>query len=60
MVTRADHRRADPRRPDRELIDDKAGLGARALDGSDEQVLSSVDVQLESLVALLTDAMSAA
>jgi hypothetical protein len=40
-----------------ELIDDKAGLAARALDGSDEQV-SSVDVQLEALVALLTDALT--
>ena len=41
-----------------ELIDDKAGLAARALDGSDEQVTSSVDVQLEALVALLTDALT--
>ena len=43
-----------------ELIDDKAGLAARALDGSDEEVSSSVDVQLEALVALLTDALEAA
>ncbi|MCW2522054.1 MAG: helicase domain protein [Frankiales bacterium] len=42
-----------------ELIDSKAGLAARALDGSDEQVWSSADVQLEALVALLTDALSA-
>jgi hypothetical protein len=42
-----------------ELIDDKAGLAARALDGSDEQVASSVDVQLEALVSLLTDALEA-
>ena len=42
-----------------ELIDDKAGLAARALDGSDEEVSSSADVQLEALVALLTDALSA-
>jgi SNF2 family DNA or RNA helicase len=42
-----------------ELIDDKAGLAARALDGSDEGVGSSVDVQLEALVALLTDALVA-
>jgi SNF2 family DNA or RNA helicase len=42
-----------------ELIDDKAGLAARALDGSDEAVGSSVDVQLEALVALLTDALAA-
>jgi hypothetical protein len=41
-----------------ELIDEKAGLAARALDGSDEEVGSSVDVQLEALVTLLTDALS--
>jgi len=41
-----------------ELIDSKAGLAARALDGSDEEVQSSADVQLEALVALLTDALS--
>jgi hypothetical protein len=41
-----------------ELIDSKAGLAARALDGSDEEVGSSVDVQLEALVALLTEALS--
>ncbi len=40
-----------------ELIDDKAGLAARALDGSDEELSSSVHVQLEALVALLTDAL---
>ena len=40
-----------------ELIDDKAGLAARALDGSDDMA-SSVDVQLEALVALLTDALA--
>ncbi|NYG56714.1 DEAD/DEAH box helicase [Nocardioides perillae] len=38
-----------------ELIDSKAGLAARALDGSDEEVASSTDVQLDALVALLTD-----
>ncbi|TQN42843.1 SNF2 family DNA or RNA helicase [Blastococcus colisei] len=42
-----------------ELIDSKAGLAARALDGSDEEVPSSADVQHEALVALLTDALSA-
>jgi superfamily II DNA or RNA helicase len=42
-----------------ELIDSKAGLAARALDGSEEELSSSVDVQLEALVALLTDALSA-
>jgi hypothetical protein len=43
-----------------ELIDSKAGLAARALDGSDEELSSSADVQLEALVALLTDALAAA
>jgi superfamily II DNA or RNA helicase len=42
-----------------QLIDSKAGLAARALDGSDEEVSSSADIQLEALVALLTDALSA-
>ncbi len=41
-----------------ELIDSKAGLAARALDGSDEETWSSADVQHEALVALLTDALS--
>ena len=41
-----------------ELIDSKAGLAARALDGSDDEVGSSVDVQLEALVALLTDELA--
>jgi SNF2 family DNA or RNA helicase len=41
------------------LIDGKAGLAARALDGSDQEVSSSADVQLEALVALLTDALQA-
>ena len=40
-----------------ELIDSKAGLAARALDGSDEEITSSADIQLEALVALLTDAL---
>jgi SNF2 family DNA or RNA helicase len=39
-----------------ELIDSKAGLASRALDGSGEQAGASADVQLEALVALLTDA----
>jgi len=43
-----------------ELIDSKAGLAARALDGSDEELSASADVQLEALVALLTDALTAA
>jgi SNF2 family DNA or RNA helicase len=42
-----------------ELIDSKAGLAARALDGSDEKVHSSADVQLDALAALLTDALRA-
>ena len=42
-----------------ELIDSKAGLAARALDGSDEEIGSSVDVQLEALVTLLGDALEA-
>jgi SNF2 family DNA or RNA helicase len=42
-----------------ELIDRKAGLAARALDGSDEELWSSADVQLEALVALLTEALAA-
>jgi superfamily II DNA or RNA helicase len=42
-----------------ELIDSKAGLAARALDGSDEEVDSSADLQLEALVALLTEALEA-
>ena len=41
-----------------ELIDSKAGLAAQALDGSEEEVASSTDVQLEALVTLLTDALS--
>jgi SNF2 family DNA or RNA helicase len=40
-----------------QLVDSKAGLAARALDGSDEEVSSSADVQLEALVALLTEAL---
>jgi superfamily II DNA/RNA helicase len=40
-----------------ELIDSKAGLAARALDGSDAEIGSSADIQLEALVALLTEAL---
>jgi SNF2 family DNA or RNA helicase len=40
-----------------ELIDSKAGLAARALDGSDVEPDAATDVQLEALVALLTDAL---
>ncbi len=43
-----------------ELIDQKSGLAARALDGAGEQEgSSSTDVQLEALVGLLTDALTA-
>jgi SNF2-related domain/Helicase conserved C-terminal domain len=41
-----------------ELIDSKAGLAARALDGSDEEITSSADVQVETLMNLLTDALT--
>jgi superfamily II DNA or RNA helicase len=40
-----------------ELIGGKAGLAARALDGSDQEAASPADVQLDALVALLTDAL---
>ncbi len=42
------------------LIDSKAGLAARALDGADREASPAADVQLEALVALLTDALQAA
>ncbi len=42
-----------------ELVDSKAGLAARALDGSDEEVTAPGDVQLDALAALLTDALRA-
>ncbi len=41
-----------------ELIDAKAGLAARALDGADEEDAETVDIQLETLVSLLTNALS--
>jgi superfamily II DNA or RNA helicase len=41
------------------LIDSKAGLAARALDGADQEASGPTDVQLEALVALLTDALRA-
>jgi hypothetical protein len=43
-----------------ELIDSKAGLAARALDGDDSDVQSESNVQLEALVHLLTRALDAA
>jgi SNF2 family DNA or RNA helicase len=43
-----------------ELIDEKSGLAARALDGAaEDEGASSTDVQLEALVSLLTDALAA-
>jgi SNF2 family DNA or RNA helicase len=42
-----------------ELIDSKSGLAARALDGAGDEDATSTDVQLEALVALLTDALAA-
>lgn len=40
-----------------ELIDSKAGLAARALDGSDEDVVADADVQLGALASMLRDAL---
>ncbi len=40
-----------------ELIDTKAGLAARALDGSDQKISDSSDIQLEALVTLLEEAL---
>ncbi|MBT0992969.1 DEAD/DEAH box helicase [Cellulomonas sp. DKR-3] len=42
-----------------ELIDSKSGLAARALDGAEVEDGASTDVQVEALVALLTDALEA-
>ncbi|WP_209721721.1 DEAD/DEAH box helicase [Marmoricola sp. OAE513] len=42
-----------------DLIDSKAGLAARALDGSEEDVTSSADLQTEAMVGLLTAALEA-
>ncbi|CAN5187287.1 hypothetical protein BH09ACT5_BH09ACT5_01820 [soil metagenome] len=41
-----------------ELIDSKAGLAARALDGSDVEVAAEANIQLEALSSLLRDAIS--
>jgi hypothetical protein len=43
-----------------ELIDSKAGLAAQALDGAEGELGSSADVQHAALVALLTEALTAA
>jgi len=40
-----------------ELIDSKAGLAARALDGSDDEVTAEANVQLFALMSLLRDAI---
>ena len=40
-----------------ELIDSKAGLAARALDGSDEDVVAEANIQLQALSSLLRDAI---
>ena len=42
-----------------ELIDAKAGLAARALDGAGEDETGTVDVQVETLVSILTEALGA-
>ena len=42
-----------------ELIDSKAGLAARALDGSDVDVTAESNIQLEALSSLLRDAIDA-
>jgi SNF2 family DNA or RNA helicase len=41
-----------------ELIDSKASLAARALDGSDEEIATSADIQLEAMVSMLTEALT--
>jgi superfamily II DNA or RNA helicase len=41
-----------------ELIDSKAGLAARALDGSDVEISAEGSVQLEALVSLLANALA--
>ncbi|MCU1406653.1 MAG: box helicase [Glaciihabitans sp.] len=41
-----------------ELIDSKAGLAARALDGSDDEIGVESSVQLEALVSMLTEALA--
>ncbi len=43
-----------------ELIQSKAGLAARALDGSAEEPTGEAEVQVSALAALLTDALTAA
>jgi len=43
-----------------ELIDSKAGLAARALDGSDEEIVAESNIQLQALMSLLRDAIGLA
>jgi SNF2-related domain/Helicase conserved C-terminal domain len=43
-----------------ELVDSKAGLAARALDGAAEETTETVDVQVEALVQILTQALTEA
>jgi SNF2 family DNA or RNA helicase len=40
-----------------ELVDAKASLAARALDGSDAEVTAESSVQLDALISLLNDAL---
>ena len=40
-----------------DLIDSKAGLAARALDGADEEATSTSDVRVDALAALLTETL---
>jgi superfamily II DNA or RNA helicase len=40
-----------------ELIDSKAGLAARALDGSDDEITAESNIQLQALMSLLRDAL---
>ena len=42
-----------------ELIDSKAGLAARALDGSDVDVMAESSLQVDALMHLLTEALAA-
>jgi hypothetical protein len=42
-----------------ELIDDKAGLAAQALDAETTEAVSSATVQVDALVSILTNALTA-
>ena len=42
-----------------ELIDSKAGLAARALDGNDAEVMAESSLQVDALMHLLTEALAA-